>query len=216
MSDREEARYQENGFQLAVYRNRRADPYTTCDACGRAMFHVASILDQWAENYAALIHFYYCKHCASITQETVREGRDGSTSRRAVFQQAPHELIVEILATARQQNGRNVTLMTINRRWWSPYRYPLIVGERLTEEALQALADIPEIERLKDAQAPAAIPMQRYTPLQKDSRNPFTSRRRTAQEISDEEALDEELDNAVSTQAAVEDEAVQLPSTDEE
>lgn len=154
------------------------------------MFHVASILDQWTEDHAAVIHFHHCKHCNTITQQNIREGKDGTNSRRTTFQQPPHELVVELLATARQQNGRNVTLMTINRRWWSPYRYPLHIGEPLPSDTPTLLSGMPgehETERLEDGQAPASIPMQRYTPLSRDARSPFTSRRRSPLESVKEE-----------------------------
>lgn len=178
-----EARYQENGFQLAIYQNRRADPYTRCETCDRPLHHIAAILDEWGENHSSLVQYFYCSHCDMIHQQTTREAPDGSTTRRHSFQQPPGELLVEILAVARQQNGRGVTLMTINRRWWTPHRYPLFLGSEVDAESEQPLPT----KRLEDEQAPGMIPLPRYTPLQKDSRNPFVSRRKSTEEGAEEE-----------------------------
>lgn len=177
-----EARYQENGFQLATYQNRRPDPYTRCETCDRPMHHIAAILDEWGENHSSLIQYYFCANCDMIHQQTTREAPDGSTTRRHSFQQPPAELLVEILAVARQQNGRGVTLMTINRRWWAPHRYPLFLGSELESDTDESA--VPS-NRLEDDQAPGMIPLPRYTPVQKDSRNPFISRRKSTDEASD-------------------------------
>jgi L-rhamnose mutarotase len=186
MADQQQMRYQENGFQLVVYKDRRSNPYTTCDTCGRAMFQVASILDQWAENFTALTHYHYCKHCDSITQQIIREAKEGTISRRSVFQQPPHELLVELLATARQQNGRNVTVITVNRRWWAPHRYPLYIGEPMSADSDLPLVGVSgKRDDLEDADLPATLPLLRYAPPQKDLRQPFISRRRTPTEVSD-------------------------------
>lgn len=164
--------YQENGFQLAVYRDRRTDPYTLCEVCQRPVFHVATIVDEWAEGQRARVHYHYCKRCNTIIQQTIREGPAGTTNRRTVFEQPPHELLVEILATARQQNGRGVTTLTINRRWWAPHRYPLAVGAALEVGAI----DDPDADTTPVDDP--LIPTLRYQPPSAATRNPFTSRHR--------------------------------------
>ncbi len=179
MSEKEH--YQENGFQLVIYRDRRPDPYTTCEACQRPLFHVSTILDQWAEGQLSRVHYHHCKHCNTILQQTIREGPSGTTNRRAVFEQPPHELLVEIVATARQQNGRGVTLLTVNRRWWAPHRYPLTLGSMVEETEITD--DLEDEAPVDDP----LIPMLRYQPPSSKPRNPFTSRGRaeTAHEDDD-------------------------------
>ncbi len=173
-----EQRYQENGFELVVFRSRRPDPYTLCDTCRKPQHHLATMMDEWAEGHSSTLRYHYCKDCDTITQQTIREDHTGTTTRSTMFHQPPHELLVEILAMARSQNGRSVSVMTINRRWWKPFRYPLVLGEMIDEDA--PVDD--ETESVDSGPSPKALPLPRYSPPQSGARNPFTSRRHS-QEI---------------------------------
>ncbi|NDJ87328.1 MAG: hypothetical protein GYB66_15725 [Chloroflexi bacterium] len=174
----DEARYQENGFQVAIYHNRKPDPYVRCETTDQPMHHVASIFDEWAEGQSLLIHYHYCKSTGQITQQIIRESPEGRSTQKTTFEQPPHELLVELLATARQQNGRTVTLMTINRRWWAPNRYPLFVGEQI--EAGESAASLAE-KIMGDEPSLDMMPMPRYSPPVSRDWNPFTSRRVSTQ-----------------------------------
>lgn len=196
--DYNETRYQENGFELSIYKNRKADPYTLCQQCERSLHHVASILDEWAESQSSLIHYHYCKQCDSITQKTIQYGVDKPMVRTTVFEQPPHELLVELLAISRQQNGRGVTLMMINKQWWSPKQYPLFAGHELGPDAPRVrripISGQEDSPYLDDEATPTVLPMPRYTPAPESKRNPFTSR---GHSVSDEEI--ENPDNEPST-----------------
>ena len=188
--DYNETRYQENGFELSVYKNRKADPYTLCQNCERPLHHVASILDEWAESQSSLIHYHYCKHCNTITQKTIQYGVDKPMDRTNVFEQPPHELLVELLAISRQQNGRGVSLMMINKQWWSPKQYPLFVGHELGSDAPRVrpipISGQEDSPYLDDEATPNVLPMPRYNPPAESKRNPFTSRGRNAEDDGDE------------------------------
>lgn len=167
-----EARYQENGFQLVVYRERKAEADVHCPECQRPMHHVATIYDEWTESTSSIIHYYFCKREDLIVQHTLRTDTPHQ-KHTTIFEQPPHEVLVELLATARQQNGRNVTQLTINRRWWAPGRYPLGLGNQLAEEG-----DAPALGTMHIGldEADDALPIPRYEPRSGHRPNPFTSR----------------------------------------
>lgn len=174
-----EARYQENGFELIVYRERRPDAQVSCPECGRPVYHVVTVLDAWTESVSSIVHYHYCRHDDVMVQRMIRTDEPGQ--RTTIFEQPPHELLVELLATARQQNGRNVTQMTINRRWWAPGRYPLSVGAELDGNA----AEIDVSAGLDPDNDDVVLPIPRYEPVQPKRANPFTSRK-TGNEVPDE------------------------------
>jgi len=172
-----EARYQENGFQLVVYRERRAEDQVHCPECQRPLHHVATLYDEWAESASSIIHYYHCKRDNFIVQHTIRTG-PSQQKHTTIFEQPPHEVLVELLATARQQNGRNVTQLTINRRWWSPGRYPLGLGEQLAEaDVSNELATM----HLGFDDSADELPIPRYEPRDGQRPNPFTSRQTTSE-----------------------------------
>jgi hypothetical protein len=179
VSEQTEQRYQDNGFELVIYRQRQADPYRTCKKCGRKLFHVASVFDEWGEAQSATTLYHYCKSCKTLEQYITREQPTGTTTQQNVFNRPPYALLVELLATARHQNGRNVTVLTINRQWWSVWRYRLAMGELLGPDAPRVRPlGIPgkSTNTLVDEAALSAAPMPRYAPPQSDQ-NPFKSRR---------------------------------------
>ncbi|PJF43723.1 MAG: hypothetical protein CUN55_07620 [Phototrophicales bacterium] len=164
-------KYQENGFLLLTYKNRQPDPNVLCPECGRKTHHVATIYDEWSEAHSSFIYYHYCKREQIIIQRIART--DNLEQRHiTTFKQPPAELLVELLATARQQNGRNVTTLTINRHWWAPKRYPLHLGIALEvddEEVVDPVSALGE-ENINE------IPITPYEPPASTPRNPFTSR----------------------------------------
>ncbi len=174
-----EERYQENGFELVIYRQRQPDPYRACQKCGRKLFHVASIFDEWGEAQSATTLYHYCKHCKTIEQHVTRQQPSGSTVQQTVTSRAPYTLLVELLATARHQTGRNVSVLTINRHWWSAWRYRLVMGTLLGPDAPRVRPlGIPgkSSNTLVDQETLSVTPIPRYNPQQVDH-NPFKSRR---------------------------------------
>lgn len=168
-----ESRYQENGFQLIVYRERKPDEQIRCPECKRLMFHVATVYDEWTESTVSITHYYHCKREPLMVQYTLRTD-EPHQRHTTVFLQPPHELQVELLATARQQNGRNVTQLTLNRYWWAPRRYPLDLGDPIKAGAESQLEST---MRLHFAEDDPELPIPRYEPRNKDRPNPFTSRK---------------------------------------
>lgn len=174
-----EERYQENGFELVVYRQRQPDPYRTCQKCGRKLFHVASVFDEWGEAQSTTTLYHYCKHCKTMEQHVTRQQPSGSSVQQTVISRPPFALLVELLATARHQTGRNVTVLTINRHWWSAWRYRLVMGTLLGPDAPRVRPlGIPgkSSNTLVDQEVLSVTPIPRYSPQQVDH-NPFKSRR---------------------------------------
>lgn len=194
-----EARYQENGFLLALYRERGNDPNASCPECGRKLFHVATIYDEWSEGLASFTYYHYCKAEQLIVQRIIRTN-DAPQPRTTTFHQPPYELLIELLATARQQNGRNVTELTLNRHWWTPRKYPLHLGTQLEVEEN---ASARESAFLGD-DSPAEMPISSYEPPATPPRNPFTSRGTPANANSSD-------DTSTDLQDVLDDEETELP-----
>ncbi|MBI5928887.1 MAG: hypothetical protein HY862_06240 [Chloroflexi bacterium] len=174
-----EEHYQENGFELVIYRQRQPDSYRTCQQCGRHLFHVASVFDEWGEAQSATTLYHYCKHCKTIEQHVTRQQPSGANVQQNVFSRAPYSLLVELLATARHQNGRGVTVLTINRHWWSAWRYRLVMGTLLGPDTPRVRPlSIPgkSSNTLVDQETRSITPIPRYNPQQVEH-NPFKSRR---------------------------------------
>lgn len=192
-----DSKYQENGFLLLLYKDRLPDPNMTCPECGRKTYHLATIYDEWSEAHASFTYYHYCKREEIIIQRVARTD-DVRDIRTTTFAQPAYELLVELLATARQQNGRNVTELTINRHWWAPRRYPLHLGSELVIEN-ESVAD--PIASLGD-EHPIEIPIARYEPPATPPRNPFTSRQSSSLEssLSDGETLADSAPASIDTE----------------
>jgi hypothetical protein len=145
------------------------------------MFHVASTFDERGEQQFLTTHYHYCKRCRIIRQRNMRELAGEITTHEAILEKLPAVLLVELLAGIRAQDGRGTSLLTINKRWWNPRRYPLVSGNLLGIETPRVRPlyhhSQPETRRIVDAEAQRITPMPRYTPLTEPKRNPFTSRR---------------------------------------
>lgn len=179
MSENLEQRYQESGFELVVYRQRQPDPYRTCKKCGRNLFHIATTFDEWGEAQSTSALYHFCKHCKTVEQLITRQQPSGTSVQQLVVNRAPYMLLVELLATARHQNGRNITVLTINRHWWSAWRYRLVMGALLGPDAPRVRPlGIPgkSSNILVDQEALSVTPIPRYNPHQVEH-NPFKSRR---------------------------------------
>jgi hypothetical protein len=179
VAEQSEQRYQDNGFELVIYRQRQSDPYRTCKKCRRQLFHLASVFDEWGEAQSSTTLYHYCKSCKTIEQHITREQPTGASTQQNVFSRPPYVLLVELVATARHQNGRNVTVLTINRQWWSAWRYRLAMGKLLGPDAPRVRPlGIPgkSTNTLVDEAALSAAPMPRYAPPHSEQ-NPFKSRR---------------------------------------
>lgn len=194
MPDFQEDVYQDNGFELVVYKNRQPDPFRTCPDCGRHMFHVASVYDEFQEAHSSLVEHFYCKRCKHIVQETTRQRPDGKTSSRQLFDLPPYEMLVQLLANARHIQGRGITRLTINRRWWSAWRYPLAMGNKIATRMPRVRPMVPddaEGANLQDSQALHTAPLPRYQPREAKRSNPFTSRRVKQDDVAGEDAQED-------------------------
>ncbi len=198
-----ESKYQENGFVLLIYKAAKPDPNMACPHCGRKIHHLATIYDEWSEAHASFTYYHYCKRDQIIIQRVARTD-EVRHIRTTIFEQPPYELLVELLATARQQNGRNVTELTLNRQWWSPRRYPLHLGSALVVEN-EAVSD--PITTLGEENA-VEIPILPYEPPATPPRNPFTSR----QASSTEAALPpNEFSPSIDAQSSIPEESTSAP-----
>ncbi len=173
--------YQDNGFELVVYLQRKADPFKKCPECGRPLTPVASIYDEWQESNSSLIEYDYCGKCNHILQLNTRQ-RVGSakTTNQQFHHMPPHEMVVQLLAHARHIQGRGITRLSVNRKWWQAWRYPLVMGDQLGSRMPRVRATgEPQSNphHLQDEQALHTVPLPRYEPRNQPRRNPFTSRR---------------------------------------
>lgn len=179
-----EEQYQEDGFQLVVYTERKPVPYTSCSACGRALFHLASLFDEWGEKQSRTLEYYFCKKCRIIEKKTFLERPDGINEQTERLHHPPHQAQVELLAQARYYHGHSISLLTLNKHWWRPRRYPLVLGKLLGPEAprVRPLRNPYQSEgtRLVDEEVQRNLPMPRYTPAPEVTHNPFTSRQKSA------------------------------------
>jgi hypothetical protein len=178
-NQQQEEVYQDNGFELVVYRQRQPDAYTPCPVCERPQHHLATVYDEWEQGRSATAYYYYCKRCQQINRISRRDRLHDTTTEVAELYQAPYELLVELLAGARSQAGRGVTVLTINEQWWTPRRYPLAKGEVMQTGPAHVRpahsSGVPGDHRLVDEGAPRVTPMPRYSPPSAPQ-NPFTSR----------------------------------------
>jgi hypothetical protein len=183
----QEDHYEDNGFELVVYKQRQSDPFKTCPDCQSKVFPVAGIYDEWEQHHSTTTDYDYCKKCKHIIQTTKRERPEGNTIHHQFHLIPPHEMLVELLAHARHIQGRGITRLTINRRWWSAWRYPLAIGNRLSERIPRAWAkggSEQEPGSLQDDQVRHQTPLPRYHEREAPQRNPFTSRRTTSSDDS--------------------------------
>ncbi len=195
MSEFQEDVYQDNGFELVVYKNRKADPFRTCPECGKAVFHVASIYDEIQEGHSSLVEYHFCKRDKHIIQESTRIRPDGKTSSRQFHEIPPYEMVIQLLAHARHIQGRGITRLTINRRWWSAWRYPLAMGDKIATRMPRVrpiVPDDPESGNLQDERSLRTAPLPRYQPTEVKRSNPFTNRRvGRDEEMAAQESQDE-------------------------
>ena len=187
MPEVQESVYQDNGFELVTYRQRKADPFKTCTTCKRAVFPVASIYDEWQENQATLVEYFHCKRCKHILQETTRKRPDGTSTHHQVHQIPPYEFLVQLLAHARHIQGRGITRLTLNKRWWQVWRYPLVMGNQIAVRMPRVRAVGADGSALTDEQALHTAPLPRYQPIEAQRGNPFINRRSRQETMPDEE-----------------------------
>jgi hypothetical protein len=195
MPEFQEDVYQDNGFELVVYKNRKADSFRTCPDCGKAVFHVASVYDEWQEGHSSLIEYHYCRRDKHIIQESTRSRPDGKSSSRQFHEMPPYEMVMQLLAHARHIQGRGITRLTINRRWWSAWRYPLAMGDKIATRMprVRPIAhDDAESGKLQDGQSLRTTPLPRYQPTEVKRSNPFTNRRVSREEELEAQHAEEE------------------------
>lgn len=172
--------YQDNGFELVVYLQRKADPFKTCPECGRKLWPVASIYDEWQEGNSSNIEYDYCNKCQHILQINTRQRIGGKkTTNQQYHKMPPHEMVLQLIAHARHIQGRGITRLTINRKWWQAWRYPLVMGDQLATRMprVRPAGEPQTSTNLRDDQALHTVPLPRYEPRNQPRRNPFTSRR---------------------------------------
>lgn len=173
--------YQDTGFELVVYKQRKADPFKTCPNCGAKVFPVASVYDEWQARQSSLAEYDHCKKCKHIVQTTTRQRPDGNTTHQQYHHVPPFEMVIQLLAYSRHVQGRGITRLTINRRWWQAWRYPLTIGNQMPDRAPRVRpsgsADMTTSGALQDDQTRHVAPLPRYQPKEGKRDNPFTSRR---------------------------------------
>lgn len=172
--------YQDNGFELVVYLQRKADPFKTCPDCGRKLWPVASIYDEWQEANSSNIEYHYCAKCQHILQRNTRQRVGGAkTANQQYHKTPPHEMVLQLIAYARHIQGRGITRLTINRKWWQAWRYPLVMGDQLATRMprVRPTGEEQNSANLQDDQALHTVPLPRYEARNQPRRNPFTSRR---------------------------------------
>lgn len=173
--------YQDNGFELVIYLQRKADPFKTCPDCGRKLFPVASIYDEWQEGNSSNIEYEHCAKCQHILQVNTRKRPGGSqTNNQQYHKIPPHEIVMQLIAHARHIQGRGITRLTINRKWWQAWRYPLVMGNQLATRMprVRPTGEPTPSSNLQDGQVLRTAPLPRYEARDENKRqNPFTSRR---------------------------------------